>query len=127
MDIRNKKSIDFVNFLIDDLGFENAKQFSESLGLERPERIYKVQRGETKISKKLAEIINSKYPQYSIDDILIGKIPENKDVLNEETETYKPEGKIIDDKELPEKEVFVIPIKGRGGLENAFYDDLAIN
>tara|TARA_Y100000296_G_C5113890_1_gene226652 strand:+ start:129 stop:878 length:750 start_codon:yes stop_codon:yes gene_type:complete len=47
--------------------------------------------------------------------------------LNEESETYKPEGKIIDDKELPEKEVFVIPIKGRGGLENAFYDDLAIN
>ncbi|UAB85719.1 hypothetical protein INR75_06815 [Zunongwangia sp. SCSIO 43204] len=48
-----------------------------------------------------------------------------KDSNNEEPE-FQPEGKIIDDSDKPEKEVIVIPVKGRGGLENAFYDDLAL-
>lgn len=47
--------------------------------------------------------------------------------LNETPTIYKPEGKIIDSDNLPQKEVIVIPVKGRGGLENAFYDDLALN
>ncbi|TXK78722.1 hypothetical protein [Mesonia sp. K4-1] len=39
----------------------------------------------------------------------------------------KSEGKIIDVNELPVKDVYVIPIKGKGGLEQAYYDDLALN
>ncbi len=46
---------------------------------------------------------------------------------NELKQQYKPEGKVIDVNELPEKSVLVIPIKGRGGLENAYYDDLLLN
>lgn len=47
--------------------------------------------------------------------------------VNEPLKTFKPEGKVINVNELPVKDVIVIPIKGRGGLENAFYDDLALN
>lgn len=47
--------------------------------------------------------------------------------VNEEPINYKPEGRVIDVNELPVKDVYVIPIKGRGGLENAFYDDLILS
>ena len=42
----------------------------------------------------------------------------------EEKQIYKSEGKLIDNKDYPSKNVFVIPIKGRAGLENAYFDDL---
>lgn len=38
--------------------------------------------------------------------------------------THKPEGKIINKDEYPKKNVLVIPIKGRGGLENAMFDEI---
>jgi len=73
MDIRIKKSINVLTQIIEDLGFDNPKQFSDSLGFERPERIYKILRGNTAVSRNLAEIINSKYPQYKIDWLLTGE------------------------------------------------------
>ena len=73
MDIRIKKSIEVINYVIDDLKFDNPKQFSDSLGFKRPERIYKILRGETGISRKLAEIINEKYPQYDKNWLLTGE------------------------------------------------------
>lgn len=52
---------------------------------------------------------------------------ENTGEMLTETPTFKPEGRIIKEKELPKKQVTIIPIKGRGGLENAFFDKLYIN
>lgn len=72
MDIRIQKSIEVLNYIIDDLNFENPKKFSEDLGFDRPERIYKILRGKASISRKLASIINEKYPQYSIEWLLTG-------------------------------------------------------
>lgn len=40
---------------------------------------------------------------------------------------YKSEGKLIDDAFLPSKEVYIIPIKGRAGLEQVYYDDMALS
>ncbi|CAM1343849.1 hypothetical protein [Tenacibaculum amylolyticum] len=72
MDIRIQKSIEVINFIIKDLNFENPKQFSEALGFERPERIYKILRGKASISRNLASIINNKYPQFSKEWLLTG-------------------------------------------------------
>ncbi len=72
MDIRIQNSIKTIKFIIKDLGFENGKKFSESLGFSRPERIYRILRGQTSISRNLASIINEKNPQYSIDWLLTG-------------------------------------------------------
>ena len=72
MDIRIQKSIEVIYFIIADLNFENPKKFSEALGFERPERIYKILRGQTSISRNLATIINSKFPQYSKEWLLTG-------------------------------------------------------
>lgn len=45
--------------------------------------------------------------------------------VTEEAKTkYKSEGRIIKKEDLPSKEVYVIPIKGRGGLENAMFDEV---
>lgn len=46
MDIRKIKSIETINYIINDLGFSNANQLSEALGLSRPEKIYKILRGD---------------------------------------------------------------------------------
>ncbi|SDS14001.1 hypothetical protein SAMN04487764_1542 [Gillisia sp. Hel1_33_143] len=95
MDIRIKKSIETINHIIDDLKFDNPKQFSDSLDFDRPERIYKVLRGQVSISRNLAEIINKKYPQYSIDWLLTGegeitKGPEKKEMqANDEQSHYR--------------------------------------
>lgn len=43
------------------------------------------------------------------------------------TDEILGEGKIINENLYPSKTVTIIPIKGRGGLENAFYDKLYIN
>jgi len=89
MDIRIKRSSNYLKSIISELGFDNPKQFSDELGFKRPERIYKILREETKISKKLAEIINNKYPQYSIDEILLGKINEPELIKNNNGNSYR--------------------------------------
>jgi DNA-binding XRE family transcriptional regulator len=43
------------------------------------------------------------------------------------TSEYQPEGRIINEESLFTKQVAIIPVKGRGGLENAFYDRLYLN
>ena len=43
---------------------------------------------------------------------------------NKTNSTYKAEGKVIKDEDYPSKEVYVIPIKGRGGLENTYFDEV---
>lgn len=45
-------------------------------------------------------------------------------ILNEIPVQYRPEGKILNENNMPTKSVIIIPIKGRGGLENAYYDKL---
>lgn len=73
------------------------------------------------------------FTRKSVDETYLEVICKELDIKNEHNELneppieYKPEGKIIDIRELPVKDVYVIPIKGRGGLENAYYDDLALN
>ncbi|CAM1344632.1 hypothetical protein [Tenacibaculum amylolyticum] len=83
MDIRIQKSIEVINFIIKDLNFENPKQFSEALGFERPERIYKILRGNASISRNLASIINSKYPQYTKEWLLTGTKEKLDDIYYE--------------------------------------------
>ncbi len=73
MDIRIKKSIAIINHIVAELEFDNPKQFSDSLDFKRPERIYKILRGETSISRNLAGIINKNYPQYSKEWLLTGE------------------------------------------------------
>lgn len=73
-DIRKRKSIQVINFIIEDLNLENANQLAEKMGYDRPEKIYKILRGENSISKNFAIEINSKFPQYSIDALRDGNI-----------------------------------------------------
>lgn len=73
LDIRKKKSIERLNFILEDLGLENINQFSEKMGYARPEKLYKVMRGENAISKNLAKEINDKFPKYSEDWLLTGE------------------------------------------------------
>ncbi|MCP4977295.1 MAG: hypothetical protein GY931_14145 [Maribacter sp.] len=74
MDGRISKSIEKMQFIIDDLSMANPNKFSESLGFDNPEIIYKILRGKTSIDKNLAMLINEKHPQYSIDWILTGNV-----------------------------------------------------
>jgi len=81
MDRRVNRSIDKMLFIIVDLGMANPSKFSQSLGFEEPEIIYKILRGDATISQNLAKIINKKYPQYSIDWLLAGNFESKKDAL----------------------------------------------
>ena len=74
MDARIQKSIDIINFIIQDLSLRNGKQLSEALGFKRPERIYKILRGEVAISRNLAKIIHDKFTQYDYDWLLTGEV-----------------------------------------------------
>ena len=76
-DIRKIQSIATINYIISDLGLTNANQLAEALGYNRPEKVYKVLRGLNAISKKFAEEINDKFPQYSVDEILSGKFSDS--------------------------------------------------
>lgn len=68
---------------------------------------------------------NAKIPDSKVN--LIEAVFKNvKNTYSTQNNMYKPEGKIIDTSQLPKKDVIIIPIKGRAGLENAFYDDLAL-
>lgn len=51
----------------------------------------------------------------------------NTDIVKEDEIEYESEGKILKDDSLFTKQVTIIPVKGRGGLENAFYDRLYLN
>lgn len=82
LDIRKIKSIDTINFIIEDLGLENVNQFANLLKYPRPEKIYKILRGENAISRKVAEEINSIFPQYKIDYILDGDVERLKNKIN---------------------------------------------
>lgn len=98
MDARKKVSMEVIKRVIHALNFDNPKQLSDSLGFDRPERIYKVVRGETGISRNLAETISKKYPQFSKDYLLTGKDgddSENVQVLHESKATeYKKDQEI---------------------------------
>lgn len=66
------------------------------------------------------------YPEferlYNSNDTILNNLKEQED-----TTKHIPEGKIINDDDYPEKIVTIIPIKGRGGLENAYYDKIYID
>ncbi len=74
MDARIQRSVDIINFIIEDLSMGNGKRFSEALGFKRPERIYKILRGEVGISRNLAKIISGKYPKYDYNWLLTGNV-----------------------------------------------------
>lgn len=59
----------------------NIKLFSESLDLKRPDRLYNVINGKNGLSEKLAILINSKYPKYSLSWMLTG-VEVDKKFLN---------------------------------------------
>ncbi len=97
MDIRIKKSIEVLNYIIKDLGLPNAKKLSETLGFSRPERIYKILRGKSSISRNLASIINEKFPKYSIEWLLTGV---DQDQEDEVTFYFEKQGVKISVEEL---------------------------
>jgi hypothetical protein len=90
--------------------------------------------------KKLAEnlpisgdSLRIAFKRESVDSVYLEKICDLLDLVNNEQNeknekniTYKSEGKIIDDKDYPSKIVHVIPIKGRGGLEDSYFADEVI-
>lgn len=51
----------------------NPKEFAESIGLKRADRIYFVLNGRNDISTDLARVINDKYPNVNSDWLLTGK------------------------------------------------------
>lgn len=63
------------------------------------------------------------FTRNSVDQVYLEQIRKDLKVQN----AQKPEGKIINENELPKKEVTIIPIKGRGGLENAYYDKMYLD
>ena len=81
MDKRIEKSIAVLNHIMKDLGIQNLNQLSEKLQFNRPERLYKIMRGDVSISRNLAERINEVFPKYSKDEILTGDILVNSEVL----------------------------------------------
>lgn len=60
----------------------NPKEFAESIGLKRADRIYFVLNGRNDISTNLARMINDKYPSVNIDWLLTG---EGEMLLNDAT------------------------------------------
>ncbi len=73
-------------------------------------------------------LLNEHFPELNKDWLLTGE----GEMLNKEEPkptpiTYRPEGKIINPHDFHKKDVYIIPVKGRGGLHNAFYDDLMLN
>ncbi|CAL2095918.1 conserved protein of unknown function [Tenacibaculum sp. 190524A02b] len=89
MDIRIKKSIEVIHFIVEDLALGNVKKLSEELGFDRPERLYKIVRGKSAISRNLASIIHEKYPQYSIEWLLTGVKAKEETTLYFEKEGVK--------------------------------------
>jgi len=81
MDVRINKSIEKIQFIIDDLGMANPNKFSESLGFDSPEIINKILMGKTFIDKNLAILINEKHRQYSIDWLVTGNVESKKDTI----------------------------------------------
>lgn len=76
--------------------------------------IYNYENG-GKIPDTKIPLFNEVFNRYGI-----GELP----LLNEKPIQYKGEGKVLDENNMPTKTVTIIPIKGRGGLENAYYDKL---
>lgn len=106
LDIRVQKSIERLNLILEDLNLDNINQFSEKLGLDRPERLYKIARGENAISKNLAKLINGVFPQYSEDWLLTG---EGSMLKEEKYFSNEAEGKEAG------IEILVLPVSAEGG------------
>ena len=71
MEKQNKKD-HYLNELFDKECL-NPKEFAESLGFDRVDRIYNVISGRNNVSIELARIIHEKYPYISIEWIKTGK------------------------------------------------------
>lgn len=96
MDLRIQKSIAVLEHIIKDLKLKNIKEFSEKLELKRPEKLYRITRGQQPINKNIAELINEKFPKYSVYWLLNGETPKE---ITYDTETKLSEEetkKIID-------------------------------
>lgn len=61
-----------INAIIEYSGL-TTKKFAESLGLERVDRIYNIQKGRNKISSNLANLITTKYNNVSCEWLLTGE------------------------------------------------------
>lgn len=51
---------------------QNTKQFSESMGIRQPSKLYNVLNGKNKLSENLAKSITTFYPDISFDWLLTG-------------------------------------------------------
>lgn len=63
-----------IKALLEHLGL-SGKKFAESLGMERADRIYNIQKGRNNISPNMAAIITMKYPLINMEWLLTGKGP----------------------------------------------------
>lgn len=54
-------------------GCKSVSEFARAIGLNRAENLYQIKRGNNGISLRLAEIINVKYPSFSIGWLMIGE------------------------------------------------------
>lgn len=84
--------------------------------------------GKRNIPNTKAELIRLKLSNYSPMSIKIidGKLVDTRSVIKEPEIEYKPEGKIVNVEDLPVKDVYIVPIKGRGGLESSYFADEVI-
>ncbi len=101
-----------------------VKKIREKLGLTQEElaeklevhlrTVQKWEGGETKIRKGNALMLTE----------LLKKHTKG---ANKNQETYTPEGRVIGEDEYFKKKTYVIPVTGRGGLENEMYDPITFN
>lgn len=56
----------------------NANAFAFSIGLQRPEILYQIKNGKSRISRKLAELINRSYPMFSVIWLIYGDTTPDK-------------------------------------------------
>ena len=73
------KASEIIDTLLDELNL-NPKSFADSIGLDRPQAIYDIQKGKTKsISSSMVNKILSVYPQFNMFWLLTGNGPMLKD------------------------------------------------
>lgn len=97
---------------------ESQTQLAKVVGVSL-RTIQNYESGKVDVPSKNLELIAKHY------DVSISYLfSDEKIEIKEPIAKYKPEGKIIDKNEYPEKDVYVIPLKGRGGLEQAYFDEV---
>jgi hypothetical protein len=70
----------------------NINQFAKEIGYDRPDKIYKLTKGENKPSYETLHTIGTVYPQVSMDWLIMGVGPMFRGQADQESVTMNPGG-----------------------------------